>query len=171
MSCGYKPMTADEQTLLENLMPQDLFSVYSGKNGRCCCGCSGKHTYLTVNRVAAGLNRGYKVDDDELGDRTVKNVLRRLQRAHASGEEVNAGDNHFALVAGQRLRVVYMLESVERKRCQTCDKLHVSTHARGDGTVMCPPCWSAALAYGHLHGMHETIVRECPTCNSADGVF
>ena len=50
----------------------NVASVYSGKRGRCACGCSGKHTYSTEHKVWASKDRGYDVGDDEINDRTVK---------------------------------------------------------------------------------------------------
>lgn len=74
---------------LQALKPQDLFSVYSGRPGRCCCGCFGQHRYLSEHRVAAGKHRGYTVDDEDINDRQVNRVLRLLQ---ANPEKVEAGE-------------------------------------------------------------------------------
>jgi len=165
---SYESISDNERTLLANLMPQDLFGVYVGKAGACCCGCSGTHTYLLANRVAAGLNRGYEVDNDEVDDARVKRVLRKLQRVDPS--LINAGDNHFALTEGGRLSIVYLVESVEYKRCEACHALAISTHMRAVDAQLCKPCWERVLQGDHGAGRHEQILPACPTCMSADGV-
>jgi hypothetical protein len=49
--------------------------VYSGKPG-CMCGCNGIYRYPSnLNRTAAGLNRGYAIDDKEINDKFVNRVL------------------------------------------------------------------------------------------------
>jgi hypothetical protein len=50
-------------------------SVYTGKPGQCCCGCSGIHRYTEANREWASKNRGYTVTDDEINERHVKKVV------------------------------------------------------------------------------------------------
>lgn len=56
------------------------------------------------------------------------------------------------------------------KECSNCGERQASTQPREDGSPMCDACWSAALAHGHLHGMHmdddgrPELVPGCPTC-------
>lgn len=59
-------------------------SVYSGKAGRCCCGCSGKHYYASAHVEEAGKNRGYQIQADEISDRMVARVV-NLLNANAEG--------------------------------------------------------------------------------------
>lgn len=82
----------------------EISSVYSGRNGACCCGCAGKHTYASQHREWAGKNRGYEVTDDEVFDRTVKMIVSKINANIDSAEDV--GD-HVALVVGKRLYVAY----------------------------------------------------------------
>ncbi len=63
----------------------DVQSVYSGKPG-CCCGCRGKHTYASAQRVEASKARGYEVTSDEVSDRVVKQHVKKIIALAASGE-------------------------------------------------------------------------------------
>ena len=58
------------------LDPANVKEVYSGKPGRCCCGCSGKYSdnpntikrivgYINANREAAKATNNY-IEDNEL---------------------------------------------------------------------------------------------------------
>src|SRR3990172_4945351 len=62
-------MTITEATTTSETIKKGLFmikvadiqSVYSGINGRCCCGCSGKHSYASQYRELASKGIGYQV--------------------------------------------------------------------------------------------------------------
>jgi hypothetical protein len=101
-------MTEQEAETLCTLTPADVMSVYSGKAGRCCCGCAGKHRYSSVHRAVGSTNRGYKVEDKEVNDAQVRRVLGIVQK---NAGLATAGGNHFAVVLGERLYVVYPLAS------------------------------------------------------------
>lgn len=51
---------------------EKVASVYSGKSDKCCCGCSGKHTYASAHKEWASSHRGYAVMDEEVNDRVVR---------------------------------------------------------------------------------------------------
>lgn len=55
----------------------NIISVYSGKLGKCCCGCSGKHTYKESTRETASKDRGFVVEDEEINDKTVKFIIKK----------------------------------------------------------------------------------------------
>ena len=59
----------------------NVAQVYSGKQGRCCCGCAGKHTYAKQYQAWSSKHRGYDVGDDECSDRTVKMIVRKIEQA------------------------------------------------------------------------------------------
>jgi hypothetical protein len=107
---SYEPLTLAQAQELGAMTVAEVSSVYSGKDGKCCCGCSGKHSYSKAHQAAAGERRGYAVGDDEVNDRMVAKVLRLLQAAKP--EDVMAGKNHYATVVGQRLYVVYPVNKV-----------------------------------------------------------
>ena len=87
----------------------EVSSVYSGKRGRCCCGCAGKHTYSEQHQSWAGKNRGYKVSDEEVNDRVVTMMVNKVDRFVRSGqaEDVTMSDSHFGVDVGNRTYVLY----------------------------------------------------------------
>lgn len=83
----------------------NVLSVYSGKAGKCCCGCSGKHTYASATRDAAGKRRGYPVtDDDEISDRCVKHTVAKIRNA----PEVEVCIGHVSVTIGTRVHIAYL---------------------------------------------------------------
>jgi len=48
--------------------------VYRGKDGSCCCGCSGKHRYTKASAKSESKGRGYPVRDDEINDSYVRKI-------------------------------------------------------------------------------------------------
>lgn len=78
---------------LKSIKVAAVASVYSGKPG-CMCGCLGKHTYASAHRDAASKRRGYKVDDDEVSDRTVKLIVGKINAAIAAGKPVEVKDGY-----------------------------------------------------------------------------
>lgn len=83
---------------------EDVLSVYSGKDGKCCCGCSGKHTYGTHRLQEVAKSRGYSISDDEVNDREVKRILNIVRK---SDDSFSIGSNHVSCVVGKRLYIVY----------------------------------------------------------------
>lgn len=61
-------------------------SVYSGKDGKCCCGCAGTH---------------WKNTDDNM--RNVKRIVKKIENA----TELDNGGSYIAAVEGSRLYIVY----------------------------------------------------------------
>lgn len=90
----------------------DVMSVYSGKAGHCCCGCSGKHTYRSETREQAGKNRGYAIGDDEVNDSSVKRILSTMNQLIASNKpceiDMPSDWGHIAITFGSRLYVAYL---------------------------------------------------------------
>ena len=54
---------------------QDVYKVYSGKAGRCMCGCAGKYSYTAEGAVSQ--NPGY---DPEVNERSVKIIAGKVMR-------------------------------------------------------------------------------------------
>ena len=48
-----------------------VLKSYTGKVG-CMCGCNGTYKVASKHLNAAGVERGYAYDDDEVSDRSVK---------------------------------------------------------------------------------------------------
>jgi hypothetical protein len=81
-------------------MEKQIVKVYSGKNGKCMCGCAGKYSYTAYG--ASEHSPGYDVSD-AVNERSVKTISKKV--LSASNKEVD-GDVVYA-VEGDRIRVVY----------------------------------------------------------------
>ncbi len=82
----------------------NVASVYSGKLNRCCCGCSGKHTYASALRDEASKSRGYELRDEEVNDRTVKMIFNKFMK----NEFKKISDTCYSFETDTRLYVLYM---------------------------------------------------------------
>lgn len=89
---------------------ENVASVYSGIDGRCCCGCSGKHTYASAHQKWGSKNRGYKVENDQVNDRTVKMVVNKIEKAIAAGGKPykHNPEELVSITVGKRLYIAYM---------------------------------------------------------------
>ena len=56
---------------------QNVYKVYSGKAGRCACGCAGKYSYTAQGAVEQ--SPGYDVSD-AVNERSVKIIAGKIQR-------------------------------------------------------------------------------------------
>ena len=81
---------------LTDLTPKDIMSAYSGKDGKCCCGCSGKH-YTSSHATAPR---------SPINDKMVNKILRILQAAPAN--EVDNMGSCISTVIGTRLYIIYL---------------------------------------------------------------
>jgi len=84
-------------------------SVYSGKDGKCCCGCAGKHRYNSAHRVEGSRNRGYEVRDEDVSDREVKRILGLIKTNESIAEVCG---EHAYVVLGNRLYILYLVDGV-----------------------------------------------------------
>lgn len=94
---------------IRNLLPEDVMTVYSGRNRACCCGCSGTYRTHSAHRSAADAYRGYPHDDEEIDDSEVARVLAVFKRNMLSVEDVTVG--HYSLAAGRRLYMLILPEA------------------------------------------------------------
>ena len=85
----------------------NVASVYSGKVGRCCCGCSGKHTYASALRDEASKSRGYEVRDEEINDRTVKMIFNKVANKYWK-DVTKISETCYSYETDTRLYVLYM---------------------------------------------------------------
>lgn len=113
----------DVVALLASVTADQVMSVYSGKAGRCYCGCSGNHRYAKAHREIAGKDRGYAISDDEVNDAQVKKVLRIVKENFAIDANARKGNEpysiqekdgegfvtHFTAEVGSRSYTVYLL--------------------------------------------------------------
>jgi hypothetical protein len=64
-----------------------VLKAYSGKAGKCRCGCAGKYVYPTAKQEQAGKDRGFSVDVVELSDRSVKRIYNKVLKHIAEAED------------------------------------------------------------------------------------
>jgi hypothetical protein len=88
----------------------DIASVYSGRAHRCCCGCSGKHYYNSTLTKSASAWRGYPVLSEEINNRMVTRVLRKIQRNVTEAKLFE--NDHVSVTLGNRLYVAYLTNPV-----------------------------------------------------------
>jgi hypothetical protein len=83
--------------------------VYSGKDGKCCCGCSGKHRYASHAVETQSKRRGYEVTPAEVNDAQIAKVVKILNDP-ATGPFTFDGDYepHAYKVVGSRLYIAYL---------------------------------------------------------------
>lgn len=99
---------------VSELTVNDVMSVYSGKDGKCCCGCAGKHSYNSKFTAEGTKNRGYKVETADVNDAMVKRVLNVVQRAFANDDaSAEIGANFASVVVGNRVYIVYPRPSLD----------------------------------------------------------
>jgi hypothetical protein len=82
---------------------EDVIDVYSGKDGKCCCGCAGEYCCAEAHQKLGGTKRSYKVDDDEVSDRMVKRVF-NLVNGNSATKDLS--EDQQTLVVGSRLYMV-----------------------------------------------------------------
>lgn len=94
----------------------DVRSVYSGQNGKCCCGCAGKHTYPSKYQKEASKDRGYEVGDEEVCDRTVKLIVNKMNKyLKIPGNKPEYTTKKMlkeliSIVRGERLYIAYFIK-------------------------------------------------------------
>ena len=67
----------DHHQMLMDATPDTIESAYSGKNGKCCCGCAGKHYEDAGNkaRILKILRVGSLLAMTEFGDTYAARVV------------------------------------------------------------------------------------------------
>ena len=79
-------------------MQHQIVKVYSGKSGKCMCGCAGKWSYTAYG--AAEHSPGYAPN---VSERSVKIIAAKV----LSDPAAKAEDNYVYVDDGKRVRVVY----------------------------------------------------------------
>ena len=64
---------------LDAVTIDDVLTSYTGRAHNCRCGCKGTYKCTEARRELNGKRRGYKVDDNEVSDRSVQQTLNRLK--------------------------------------------------------------------------------------------
>ena len=88
-----------------NITKDQVLSVYSGIDGKCCCGCAGKHSYNSSYIEEAGKERGYPIEQDEVNDRMVNKVIRLINEASELTDDMS---DMKTIVVGQRVYIAYL---------------------------------------------------------------
>ncbi len=113
----------DVKAFLATVTLSQVMSVYSGKKGKCYCGCSGNHRYASAHREAATKDRGYAISDDEVNDRQIKRVFNIVKENFTVPEDVSEGCEpynvqgeawkgfvtHFTAEVGERSYTIYLV--------------------------------------------------------------
>ena len=85
---------------IKDLSIENVHSVYSGKDGKCCCGCAGKHSRNT-RFPRPEPKEAYR---NNFNDKMVRKVIKIVQDNAGIAEH---GDNHWSVVLGERLYIAY----------------------------------------------------------------
>ena len=101
---------ATEQ-LIKNLKVEDVVDVYSGKDNKCCCGCSGKYSYASAHRALGAGRRGYAVDDSDTNDKQVRRVFGLMLDQFYAGNDIEVDGDQAIFIVGQRLYMVMFKQS------------------------------------------------------------
>lgn len=89
---------------IATLTLKDIKRVYSGIDGKCCCGCSGKYWEADAVRCV-GVDHGSEIYVPDT--RMITKVFNLLKAAPG---ECQQGSNHIARVVGGRLYIAYFAE-------------------------------------------------------------
>lgn len=96
---------------LNALTTDQIRSVYAGKAGKCCCGCSGTHRYNSKFRAEGSADRGYAVTDKDVNDTQVRKVLAIVNGWAGSVEDPEEGveiaGEHISREIGGKLYIAY----------------------------------------------------------------
>lgn len=98
---------------VQELKPSDVLTVYSGRAGKCCCGCSGKHYVNPDYRAEAAEEQGYAVDDEDCSKGMITRVLNILRNAPI--DQLDVSPNYVAFETDTRLSVAYLI----KRNCST----------------------------------------------------
>ena len=80
-----------------------VYKVYSGKAGKCMCGCAGKYSYTALGAVKENEQ---DVDTDRDNERSVKIILNKLLRNPNTKRE----DGMLVLEQGERILVAWLAD-------------------------------------------------------------
>lgn len=90
----------------EKIDRSKVISVYSGINGKCCCGCSGKHYYASTKVEEGTKKRGYQVTFDEINDNMITRICNLID-FHLNIGDVEDLVSCLSVVIGKRVYITY----------------------------------------------------------------
>lgn len=102
--------------LLESVTVDQVMSAYEGRAGKCYCGCSGEYFYNSQHVEAAGKDRGYDVDPEDVNDEMVEDILETVKSnfeaedkdSYHVQEQPGGFVTHFTAVVGRTSYTVYL---------------------------------------------------------------
>lgn len=93
--------------MTHNLSVEDVQSVYSGRDGACCCGCAGRHYYHPAFAELAERHRA------KVSARMVARVVATLRAADPRDLDVCTG--YIATTVGARLYIAYLRDDATQE--------------------------------------------------------
>jgi len=93
-----------------------VVKVYSGKPG-CMCGCKGRWIYASAYRDLASKNRGYKINDDEVSDKSIKLIVNKMNSLLKINnyKEVKRTDQYLFIDTGERYYAAYFADYMKKE--------------------------------------------------------
>jgi hypothetical protein len=77
-------------------------TAYIGKPNTCMCGCAGTYYYTKDGQVKSGEERGYKVTDDEVNDKKVQKIIKKIRKNEKLGIEVIENYIYTVIIGNKR---------------------------------------------------------------------
>jgi hypothetical protein len=84
----------------EPVKVENIMKVYSGRKGKCACGCSGTYRYASVHREMGAIYTGREIDDEDVNDKQVRKVVNIINKNLENAEVDKDG---VTLTIGERL--------------------------------------------------------------------
>jgi hypothetical protein len=104
-------LSTEEQDMNLVIDKSKVVFVYSGKAG-CACGCNGSYKYAAAHRAFASKNRGYKVDDNEINERSISIIVNKVVKMAAEGNAVKSfsetGATNVSVEVNGRLYMIFV---------------------------------------------------------------
>lgn len=108
---------------IAELKPEDVRSVYSGRNGACCCGCAGKHRYNSAWKKEATEDRGYAISKGEINDSQIRKTLSIIQENFQTADVFPEDKMNIAsVVRGERLHIIYLRDGIAIRKMTTIER-------------------------------------------------
>ena len=105
---------------LSEIKLSEVDTVYVGKPDKCMCGCSGKYTYTSVNQKQSTKRRGYEVTDDEVNDKRVMRIVKKVSQDEKevvppNAETDNIDNRIFTRVIGKTQYTIYLTDEIKEE--------------------------------------------------------
>ena len=98
---------------IQSIKHEDILSVYSGKDGHCCCGCAGTHSYNSFHVKEANKSRGYGGCEDEVNDRAIQRILNIVKK---NVDKVEFNEEEFiGVTIGKRMYNIYLTLDTQKR--------------------------------------------------------